>query len=78
MTAYLCFNTAKPVADQTESFSEIARCGCGLGVTSPLTQKLNDLAFMYLEMPVIEMVHTHPVLPRLLDYGCLGMFRPAV
>lgn len=61
-----------------ESFSEIARCGCGLNIMSSLTQKLDELAFRYLEMMVIEMVCTHPVLPRLLDYGYFGMFRPAV
>lgn len=34
---------------------------------SALTQKLDELAFMYLETTGIEVVHTHPVLPRLLD-----------
>lgn len=29
----LCFSTAEPVANQMESFSEIARCGCGLNVS---------------------------------------------
>lgn len=72
------YNTAESVANQMDSFSEIARCGCGLDVMSSLTQKLDELVFMFLEMTVIEMVRTHLVLPRRLDYGCLAIFRPAV
>ncbi|PKU29361.1 hypothetical protein llap_20335 [Limosa lapponica baueri] len=51
---------------------------CGLNVIASLTQKLSDLVFTYLEMMAIEMVCTHHVLPKLLDYGCPGMFRLAV
>ena len=58
MSTCVCFNTAEPVANQMESFSEIARCGCGLNVTSSITQKLYELAFTYLETTVIEMVRT--------------------
>jgi len=78
MSAYLCFSAAEPVANQMESFSEIARHGCGLDIRSPRTQKLDELAFTYLEMTGMEMVCAHPLLPRLLDYGYLGMFKAAV